>query len=66
MNNIKKEIIKLYKESDNSSKKWFENFKVKVKKNVEFEDIFSYEFQTKTLIIKCKDRDYQNNYLEKI
>jgi len=66
LNNIKKEIIKLYKESDNSSKKWFENFKVKVKKNVEFEDSFSYEFQTKTLIIKCKDRDYQNNYLEKI
>ena len=66
LNNIKKEIIKLYKESDNSSKKWFENFKVKVKKNVEFEDSFSYEFQTKTLIIKCLDRAYEDNYLENI
>jgi hypothetical protein len=65
LNNIKKEIIKLYKENDNSSK-CIENFKVKVNNNVEFEDEFSYEFQTKTLIIKCKDRDYQNNYLEKI
>ena len=65
LNNIKKEIIKLYKENDNSSK-CIENFKVKVNNNDEFEDGFSYEFQTKTLIIKCKDRDYQNNYLEKL
>lgn len=65
LNNIKKEIIKLYQENDNFSK-CFEKFDVQVKDKVFFEDSFSYEFQTKTLIIKCLDRAYEDNYLENI
>ncbi len=61
LDKIKEKIINLYKGNDDNSQNIFKNFQVQLKDQIYFEDCFSYNFSTKTLIIDCKDRDYNPN-----
>ena len=61
LDKIKEKIINLYKGNDDNSLNIFKNFQVQLKDQIYFEDCFSYNFSTKTLIIDCKDRDYNPN-----
>ena len=63
LDKIKETIIDRYK---NDAMNTFKDFKVKYEDNKSFEDTFSYDFSTKTLIIKCVDREYETNYADKI
>ena len=66
LDKIKETLINSYKENFNNDKNVFKNFQVKVNNKQFFEDSFSYDLSHKTLIIECKDRDYQNEYLDEI